>query len=198
MEKPDKEIEEFWLGYKISMSNFYKVKNIPPRPIEYWSSILNKLQSQENYLKIERNIRDYMLLYSIDIIRYGSYYHGRILQTNMKRWNKICNEHNSIGKSTLNNNQKKILTIFEIFIKFSDETDKSILEELNHIFSQVELYIIYDIISPLIIFAVEHNKIFILELLNDIIDVYPLLWEKYPETHQYRMKFRKMIDLIKK
>lgn len=198
MEKPDKEIEEFWLGYKVSMSNFYNRYNIPSRPIEYWSSILNKLQSQENYLKIERNIRDYMLLYSIDIIRYGAYYYGNILHTNMKRWNKICNLHNSIGKLTLNINQKKILTIFEIFIKFCDETDKIILEELNHIFSQVELYIIYDIHTPLLKFAIEHNKVFILELLNDIIDVYPMLWEKYPKTHSYRMKFRKMIDLIKK
>jgi hypothetical protein len=198
MEKPDKEIEEFWLGYKVSMINFYGTKSIPPRPISHWSNILNNLQKQEDYLSIERHIRDYMLLYAIDIIRYNSYYHGGILQTNIKRWNRICNANNAIGMNTSNKNQQKIIGLFDIFIKLRDEESQEMQMELSYIFGDIELFIIYDLYDHLIEFAVRYNRPFILDGLNDIVDIYPYIWRIYPETANQKMKFRKMIDIIRK
>ena len=84
MEKPDFEIEQFWLGLKDSMINFYFDKIIK-RPIFNWSNKLNLLQKEEKYNEIEMNIRNYISLYGIDLMRKNDSYHFGILKTNIKK-----------------------------------------------------------------------------------------------------------------
>ena len=88
---PDYSIEEFWYGFKNSMYNFYTVTHIPPRNIARWSENLNMLKVAKNYDQIENNIRNYMSLYALDVMKYekNSGHHGNILNTNIKRWNNI-------------------------------------------------------------------------------------------------------------
>ena len=86
---PDHHIEDFWLSFKTSMINFYNQYKYIKRPIDYWSDNLNKLQKNKDYQSIEVNIRDYMSLYAIDLLRCNSTYHVGILTTNIKRWNII-------------------------------------------------------------------------------------------------------------
>ncbi len=68
-------IEEFWISFKKSMLNFYNEINILSRPIISWSNKLNELQKNKEYMLIESNIRDYMSLYAIDLLRHNAYYH---------------------------------------------------------------------------------------------------------------------------
>ena len=77
----DYEIEQFWLGFKVSMNNFYKnYKNIN-RPIQQWSDYLNILQKKQDYENIEECIVKYISLYSIDLMRTHDEYHMHILNT---------------------------------------------------------------------------------------------------------------------
>ncbi len=87
------------------MSNFYSQNHINNfnRPITFWSNKLNELQKNKQYNLIEKNIRDYMSLYAIDLLRTFSLYHMGILITNIKRWNNISNN----SKFEINNNLKQ-------------------------------------------------------------------------------------------
>ena len=69
-EKPDHEIEQFWLSYKQSMFNFYNlstrkeqyIENIKTRlhrPINQWCDYLNGLQLIQKYDEIEENIHSF-------------------------------------------------------------------------------------------------------------------------------------------
>ena len=72
------------------MNNFYNETNASicknlniNRPINYWSDNLNNLQKNKDYQHIEINIRDYMSLYAIDLLRHNALYHIKILITNI-------------------------------------------------------------------------------------------------------------------
>ena len=77
----DFEIEQFWLGFKNSMINFYKSKSVN-RPINEWSNYLNNLQFNKKYELIEHCITKYISLYAIDLMRANDYYSINILNTN--------------------------------------------------------------------------------------------------------------------
>ena len=59
----DYEIEQFWLGFKVSMFNFYKNYENINRPIQQWSDYLNLLQQKKDYEGIEECIVKYISLY---------------------------------------------------------------------------------------------------------------------------------------
>ena len=88
---PDFEIEEFWLGFKKSMINFYEDNNI--RPIQYWSNNLNNFQSKKMYNNIEDCIKKYISLYAIDVLKVSNSYNIGILHSNIKRWNRISKKY---------------------------------------------------------------------------------------------------------
>lgn len=95
IELPDYPIEQFWLYFKKSMINFYNVHahKIIRRDLDKWSDVLNKLQKNQHYTQIERQIRDYMICYGIDVMRCGNGYHIGLLGTNIKRWDKLSNDY---------------------------------------------------------------------------------------------------------
>jgi hypothetical protein len=86
---PDYEIEEFWLGLKNSMNNFYLQISKSENIVEQWSSQLNELQRERNYAEIEISIHRFITKYAIDILRSMNLYHYHILYTNIKRWRKL-------------------------------------------------------------------------------------------------------------
>jgi hypothetical protein len=47
---PDYQIEDFWLGLKISMNNFYSSIGLVNTKIKLWSDNLNKLKSEKNMI----------------------------------------------------------------------------------------------------------------------------------------------------
>ena len=100
--EPDYIIEDFWIGIKISMINYYNNQNIL-----YKSNILNNYKKEHKYKLIEKQIRDYIIEYIYDIFKNeksDNYIHSDILFSNIKRWNKISNifyPESSINKTDI-------------------------------------------------------------------------------------------------
>lgn len=185
---PDFMIEEFWYGFKNSMKNFYTTSQIPSRNITRWSENLNMLKHAKNYEQIEINIRNYMSLYALDIMKYetDSIYNGNILNTNIKRWNTISLN----SKFTISEKHNNILLLFGIFnsiknkismmreqlktekILSNPEETKQILSKLIEIFKffeDIEILIYFDNFDQLIRLSVESKQIKILNTIRKII-----------------------------
>ncbi len=149
---PDYHIEQFWLSFKTSMDNFYKEYKCSPRPIIFWSNYLNELQKNHDYHNIEINIRDYMSLYAIDLLRNNSIYHIGILNTNLKRWNKISTKRFEFCESKYINTVFLLLDIYDILIQCNQN------HEIEILYSMVEIYIIHEDFRIIIDYAIKYNK----------------------------------------
>ncbi len=169
MLSPDHHIEEFWLNFKQSMNNFYGDSKASKlyRPIKQWSCKLNELQNNHDYDLIETNIRDFISLYAIDVLRTLSNYHMNILITNIKRWNVISNK---ISKFEIG--EVKYINVVFLLIDLYNTLTKCIIENdenngLLDLFSVVELYIINEDFKPFIDYAIKHKKPSIIDKINE-------------------------------
>jgi hypothetical protein len=162
---PDHLIEEFWFLFKASMKNFYNESNNRiSRPINAWSNNLNKLQQDKNYQSIEINIRDYISLYAIDLLRHNANYHIGILITNIKRWNNISNNRFDMGDTKYINIVFLLLDIYNIL------TNKCMIyddKNVEILFSTIELYIIHEDLKNFIDYAIEYNKPSIIDKITE-------------------------------
>lgn len=160
---PDHYIEEFWISFKRSMNNFYEEFKCLSRPINFWSDNLNILQKNKDYHSIEINIRDYMSLYAIDLLRYNTIYHIGILITNIKRWNNISNRRFDMCDVKYINIVFLLLDIYNIL------TNKCSIEnkEINILFSVVEIYIIHEDFKIFIDYAIKNNKPSIIDRITE-------------------------------
>lgn len=191
---PDYYIELFWYNFKESMINFYsslpvhaKCEKMNYNHINMWSDNLNKLKNYKKYSDIENNIRNYISLYSLDLIKYSNtIYYDSILVSNIKRWNKISDAF----KFDASPEHNKIIQLFYIFLtlKENDVNVTDYVQKLNiyEINSDNINEIILDhkdgYYDDLIIYALKNNKPRVLELLkiinskklkNDINRLYP-------------------------
>jgi hypothetical protein len=162
-------IEEFWLDLKKSILNFYHDFKILSRPVDIWSNKLNDLQKKKEYILIESNIRDYMSLYAIDLLRNNSCYHIHILITNIKRWNTIAKNN---SKFDIQSDCKYINIVFLLIDLYNiinvKTNNHSIIEnDLISLFSTVELYIIHEDFKQFIDYAISHNKPSIIDKINE-------------------------------
>ncbi len=155
---PDHDIEVYWLYVKQSMLNFYSQHNLMARPVEKWSETLNQLQKDKKYKDIEHKIMQYLSLYSIDLLRLGNQYYINILMTNLKRWDKLTDKYKFFTKDEKEINI--VLVLLEIV--YSLLKSDTPLEDL---FTDIELYIIYEDFTRLIKFAVKNNKPSVLDKL---------------------------------
>ena len=111
----DYEIEQFWFGLKTSMNNFYKDQNVN-RPIKSWSDNLNYLQSKKQYEEIEHCITKYISLYALDLMRIDNGYNISILNTNIKRWDKISEKYKIFSsRKSYNKGCNLITTLLDIY-----------------------------------------------------------------------------------
>ena len=112
---PDYQIEDFWYGFKKSMTNFYKNNELKERDIQDWSDKLNKYKKDKEYSLIEQSIREYIIIYALDIMKYdkiNNCIHSNILATNINRWNKLSNK---IITCSLFDNNEQVIFLFEAF-----------------------------------------------------------------------------------
>ena len=180
----DYEIEMFWYDFKKSMILYYKNKLIN-RPIDLWSNNLNLLQSEKKYEEIELSIRNYISLYGIDLLRGRNDYEIGILLTNIKRWNNLTNKYNFESSNIKYHNIIfLLLDIFQILLYKNDN-------EIDKLFGEIELYIIYHNFEPLIDYSIKYNKASILDKLNNFVNI-----NKYIEN-KYKIKLAKEISGIK-
>lgn len=128
---PDFQFEDFWYTFKQSMINFYYFIKKDSSNVELWSNNLNQLKTNKKYCDIEKNIRDYMGIYALDLIKYKeSLYYDNLLITNIKRWNKISTAHNFCNSIP----HSKILCVFLIISEIkNDKTLSNYLYCVNSI-----------------------------------------------------------------
>ncbi len=189
--EPDHLIEKFWLNFKVSMTNFYRLNPTYTRPIVLWSNILNEYKKNKNYDKIQETIYQYITLYMLDIMRNGNNHHSNLLNSFLKRWQKLCDQVSffDFDKEVDLNYQ-----IFRIYLKMS-ETETA---ETNILFKQPELYIYYRNFTPLIKFGVENDKSSIIDRVNTIADISEILFKLYGYTGNTKMSGIKLIQRIKR
>jgi len=144
----DYDIEQFWFGFKASMKNFYKSQLIN-RPINNWSNHLNALQAEKKYEEIEHCITKYISLYALDLMRIDSGYNIGILNTNIKRWDKISNKYKMFSsRESYNKGCNLITTLLDIYTLLTNK------DKVNrYIFNQVELFIIFEDFTDIIKFS---------------------------------------------
>ena len=201
----DYKLEEFYINFKQSMVNFYKDHTVS-RPIKQWSDRLNNLQTKKDYKKIHRLIIKIMSLYAIDLMRTCNLYHSGILETNIKRFNKVSKQTMEDGVYTIElieYNSNIIFLLYDIFRSVS-KTDE--LDQLKPLFVQVELYLLYEDFTSLIEFAMEKNKLIILDKLfrfsphiyRFALDLYniPLETPGVYQTRNGMMSGRKFKELV--
>ena len=200
-ERPDKHIEEFWLGFKKSMYNFYKDKKIV-RPINIWSENLNMLKDLKDYNNIEKKIRDYISLYAIDIIRCKEIRYFKIMLTNIKRWNKISEK---FSLNNIDNNYYNIIfLIIDIYKTIIVSNSHNNLEDIDNIqvktlFDDVELLIINKDFTKIIKYSIDNNKSSILDKINKYFDIKIIIKEIYDiDKLPNKISSKKLITLIKK
>ena len=200
----DHMIEEFWIYFKKSMLNFYEEINILSRPITIWSNKLNELQQKKEYMLIESNIRDYMSLYAIDLLRHNSGYHINILITNIKRWNTIAKNNSKFDIQSDSKYINSVFLLIDLYNIINVKTNHSIIE----LFSMVELYIIHEDFKVFIDYAITHNKPSIIDKINEFetphtnlhlnkSNTIKYLEEKYKVLLSPKMSARKIFQIIK-
>jgi hypothetical protein len=191
MKNNDYYIEQFWIGLKDSMNNFYTNK-ILKRPISKWSDNLNKFQEEKKYEEIEESIRNYITLYGIDLMRYIEIYHLGILKTNIKRWNNISNKYNFSKKET-----KKYYNIIFLLIDIYEKLyDKIPTNDLINFSTEIELLIMYEDFNNLIDICINYNLCSILDKLSNYIDIYKIINQKYNLNLKYNISGKKILQLI--
>ena len=173
-EDPDYLIEEFWLGLKQSMINFYEDKSISTlsRCVNSWSDRLNLLKSKQKYLEIEHLVYNYLSLYGIDVLRSGNLYYLGLLNTNIKRWDKVCihnnvdNLDNRQGEPSKLKYQNCMLMLLDISYKlFNKCKSTGEQQEIAKLFKDVELFLMYEDFQSLIQYALKNKKTNILDAL---------------------------------
>ena len=191
---PDHMIEHFWLDFKTSMNNFYIFYKITPRPISIWSDTLNNHQKKQEYDIIETKIRDYMSLYAIDVMRSNSNYYMGILHTNIKRWNLLSTKYNfNLNVSSYHNIVYLLIDIYNSVTNKFQFIDDNII----NIFSMVEMYIMYEDFTQLVIYSVEHNKPSIIDKLNKYKNINHIIEKIYNITINNNFCGKKILVLIK-
>lgn len=205
---PDYHIEYFWYGFKQSMINYYNQNNLNYIHIYEWSNKLNKLKIEKKYNDIEYLIREYISVYSKDIISNSFdmiYYDDDILITNIKRWNKISTHYN-FKKSAVHNN---ILLLFLIILeikkcKIHINDNIKFIKEINKKYTIDEIINLnnYD---DFILYALYHSKSKILDFLKCIHNykVYNRILILFPKMKLYKSvtnytKMNKICKIYKK
>tara|TARA_B100000676_G_C17528456_1_gene556391 strand:- start:42 stop:623 length:582 start_codon:yes stop_codon:yes gene_type:complete len=188
------------------MLNFYRNHSFT-RPIEQWSIRLNHLQSKKKYSNIQKLIVKIISLYAIDLMRTCDTYNAGILETNIKRFNRICKGIDSLegfSMELINYNDNIVFLLFDIFRSIIKNDGLDVLKPL---FVQVELYLLYEDYTPLIEYAMNNNKLNILDKLfkysqliyRFALDLYniPLNTPGVYQTRNGIMSGKKFVEIVK-
>ena len=204
MEKPDNDIENFWLSFKCGITNFYKNFNIN-KDITGVSQKLNDLQKNKKYLEIELIIHNFICRLVIDLTDKieqilkdrGTYlYHARIILTNIKRWEKLRQKKIFFRDPIQNEN------MFFIISSCLKMTFKSIEKELYDdiivdFFKDCYDIIKYNNYKKIIDFAIDINNITIIDLLAKTFNVVDYINDKYKLSLPRMISGKKIIKFTK-
>ena len=103
---PDKDIEIFWYSWKNAIYNTFKKQKtvLDLFKLSEYSEKLNMLQNLEDYICIQQLIQTYIerhLILSIE--NYIDMYNANILDTHLKRWEKLSKKSNKLSNIVIKN-----------------------------------------------------------------------------------------------
>ena len=112
----DKNIEYFWFGFKTSIVNFITFSNNQKylhflKYINKKSYKMNRLQQQGEFNQIEIEIKKIMIKYGFYLLKTLNLCHLSIYNTNIKRWNDVCQESNKLDLVVYKNKNNRIIEI---------------------------------------------------------------------------------------
>ena len=204
MEKPDIDIENFWLSFKCGINNFYRNFNISKDVIDI-SQKLNELQKNKKYIEIELLIHNHICHLIIDLTdkidfiledRCVYLYHARIILSNIKRWEKLRQKKIFFRDPIDNEN------MFFIISSCLKMTFKTISKELYDdiiidFFKSCNEIIKYNNFKKIIDFAIDIDNISIIDLIRKTFNVVDYVNEKYKLSLPKRMSGKKLIKFTK-
>ena len=173
--RPDKDIEQCWLGIKQAVYNCYSfINKTPSFDIEKMSRELNDLQSKENYIEIEKKIlqniseicKDYILS-NVDT------YHAHLLDVHIRRWNNLTKKYQFFENQNVMN---VVDNCVYFYIYFKVISNKSKYDRLLKDFTEIDkLPSVYRIIDV----SIANNYPYILDKCNKITSVVDYVNTKY-------------------
>lgn len=173
--KPDKDIEECWIGIKKAVMNcFSLIETKPDIDLTEMGESLNNLQAKENYIEIEKNILNNIsnickqyILHNVDS------YHSHLLDVHIRRWNNLTTKYKFFENQNIMNVVDNCV-YFYIYYKVITQKDKypRLLKDFTGI---VELPTIERIIDV----SIANNYPWILDKCNKITCVATYVNNKY-------------------
>lgn len=164
-DKPDKEIEHFWLNFKDNLMRYFDDEE--KREIALLSERLNKLQSEKEYKIIEKYIRLHLETIGYSMMSKGNSYNLHLLDTNLKRWKKISSEN-------IMTNDNIFYCLFNIYIMVNENEKKNTTDGRIEISLLIKEYastknskLLYDITS----IAIKENYCGVLEKIRYVVDM---------------------------
>ena len=193
---PDKEIELFWYGWKIAVSN--SLKNIDlvkyePSQLDLLkiSDILNEYQINKRFNYIIDTVQKSIIKHIQICMENGiELYHTKILLSHIKRWNKIKLTIPNIYNIDADPNKFIFFDLYYIINK-DDSIDNQIKREmLDHI-------IIGDP-EKLLNIAIKLNKDNVITKLTGLMDIYEYINHRFNTNFYPKTKASKMLKVINK
>ena len=192
-DKPDKEIEIFWFGFKQSVENFMKRNNLDI-PILSWSNILNWYQEKKDYSNIKKHIQIFISYYCISIFKVSDSYNTSILWTNVKRWKKINDKF-------LLDEQDDNMYYFSIFHMLLDIyktllNNNNINNELSLFFRNINENFKKDDIYDLLDLCIKYKLGSFIDKINKYFNLESYIQDKYKVNVPDKMSGKKIVNII--
>lgn len=190
--KPDKDIEIFWYSLKSMVMNTFEDQ--PPIDLDNYSQTLNKLQSKEKYLEIEKQIIEYIShICRIYVVYKCSEYNCNLLHTQLKRWSNIAKKYD-IFNSTNSHKTHKDCCIFFIYLKYFRYDDSP---EMNDFFNKLSVDSEIDI-ENLVMICIKYNYIYFLDKLASFENIIEIINTKYDVIIHPKTSGKKILQTITK
>ena len=190
--KPDKDIEIFWYSLKSMVMNTFEDQ--PPIDLDNYSQTLNKLQSKEEYLEIEKQIIEYVShICRIYVVYKCSEYNCNLLHTQLKRWSNIAKKYD-IFSSTNSHKTHKDCCIFFIYLKYFRYDDSP---EMNDFFNKLSVDSEIDI-ENLVMICIKYNYIYFLDKLASFENIIEIINKKYGVIIHPKTSGKKILQTITK
>ena len=191
---PDRDIEIFWYSWKNILYNAFKKKEtiINSFDLIQKSLHLNKLQGLCEYsniqLYIQQSLENHVIL---AIENYIDTYHCNILETHLKRWDKITKSYSNLNNTDIKNYSYnfRLFSLYKLILNEKKQPDfeKTIL--LDNIIEYK--------FNTIVDYAIIINKGNILDKILALSDISEHLMTKYNTTYIKGSKGNKILKKIK-
>ena len=204
MDKPDIDIENFWLSFKCGINNFYRIFNIQ-KTVNNISQKLNDLQKNKKYLEIEFMIHNFICQMIVDLsdkIKYivrdkSTYlYHARIIITNIKRWEKL-RQKKLFFRDPIDNENMFFIIASCLKMSFKNISKEIYDDIIIDFFKECNDIIKYNNYKKIIDYAIDTDNVSILNLLSKTFDIITYINDKYNLSLHKNISGKKLIKFTK-